>query len=195
MTVEAETPAGARSGSSVMEVSAYKRFALTSEDRSGGGSFRAEAVVVDLPSGPVFVLPTLLGPTGYLGARATEALLPDRKMGSIDGYVAAVTELGSGKRYEATLPRADWPLMVRFRDIGDPTTVEAADPETAGIRRIRLETTADPVTTGVEKRFPPWFLELLHSKARFNGKHSIGVSSHDLADNLSPGAFSTEIGK
>ena len=54
--------------------------------------------------------------------------------------------------YRAELPRADWPLMVRFGDISDPKTVEQVDPDTIGVKRILLETTRDDVTTGIEKR-------------------------------------------
>lgn len=42
--------------------------------------------------------------------------------------------------------------MVRFRDINDPRTVEMVEPEAVGVKRILLEATQDPVTTGIEKR-------------------------------------------
>src|SRR5690348_5600782 len=96
MTVEVETPQGLRTGSSVMEESAYKKIKLTSEEHSGGGFTYGEAVVVDLPDGPVFALLTLgLGggeqPLGYI---VTNALVPDMKQADIDAYVAAVRRLG-----------------------------------------------------------------------------------------------------
>lgn len=42
--------------------------------------------------------------------------------------------------------------MVRFGDLNDPKSVKQVDPEAVGVRRIVLETTSDPVTTGIEKR-------------------------------------------
>jgi hypothetical protein len=43
-------------------------------------------------------------------------------------------------------------MMVRFRDLNDPKSVERVDPEAAGVKRIIVETTGDDVTTGIEKR-------------------------------------------
>lgn len=59
---------------------------------------------------------------------------------------------GSWSTRRGEVPRADWPLMVRFRDLGDPTSVERVDPAAIGVKRIVLETTSDEVTTGIEKR-------------------------------------------
>ena len=43
-------------------------------------------------------------------------------------------------------------MFVRFADIADPKSVERIDPQAAGVRRITVETTRDPVTTGIVKR-------------------------------------------
>ena len=94
MTVEIETPQGLRTGSSVMEESAYKKLKLTSEEHSGGGYTLGEAVVVDLPDGPVFALLTLGGGQDPLGYAVTNALVPDMKQADIDAYVATVRKLG-----------------------------------------------------------------------------------------------------
>jgi hypothetical protein len=168
MTVEIETPQGLRTGSSVMEEGAYKKLKLTSEEHGGGGYTHGEAVVVDLPDGPVFALLTLGDGQQPLGYIVTNALAPDMKLADIDAYVATVGKLGrpwSGS-VKADLPRLrdigaqfrenryenGWPVMVRFRDIKVPKSVERVDPAKIGVKRIWVETTSDPVTRGIEKR-------------------------------------------
>lgn len=155
MTVEVETPQGVKTGSGVMKVTAYKIATLTSEEKPGGGGLTGEAVIVDLTSGPLFILLKMPRSGKNLGAAVTLALAPDTADSDIDGYVAAVRKLGgwSGNA-KAELPRADWPMMVRFRDIGDPKSVEKVDPEVIGVTRIVVETTSDSVSTGIEERVP-----------------------------------------
>jgi hypothetical protein len=153
MTVEVETPEGVRTGSSVYEVSGRRSVALTSEESKGSVSVRGEALVVDLPGGPLFV--TLKMPVAgqTLAGPATRALAPDTKRGDFDALMAAVGKLGGMfASARADLPRKDWPLMVRFRDIADPASVVEVDPEVAGVRRIIIETTSEDVTTGISER-------------------------------------------
>jgi len=159
MTVVVETPQGLKTGSSVMQVTAYKTAALTPEEKQGGGGLSGQAVVVDLPSGSLFVLLKMPQAGGSLGAAATLALLPDTQRGNIDAYIAAVKTLGGWfADYKADLPRKDWPIMVRFRNINDPKSMQTIDPETIGVKRIWLETTSDMMTTGIEKRVP-WLIK------------------------------------
>ena len=42
-------------------------------------------------------------------------------------------------------------MMVCFRDIHDPASVERVDPYEVGVERIALETTTAAVTVGIEK--------------------------------------------
>ena len=52
------------------------------------------------------------------------------------------------------------PLLVRFRDLNDPKTVERIDPRDlatsfgleVGLKRATIEVVHDPLTTGIEKR-------------------------------------------
>ena len=152
MTVEVQTPEGLKTGSSVMEVVAGKGIAVG--DSSGVSSaIRGEAVAVDLLGGPIFVLLTLPDAGGSLQGHIREALLDDPS-DSPDGVIADVARLGRGVagEYQGDLPRDKWPMMVRFRDIADPKSVERVEPEAIGVTRIRLETTRDPVTMAIEKR-------------------------------------------
>jgi hypothetical protein len=53
---------------------------------------------------------------------------------------------------------------VRFKDEKDPKTVEAVDPANLAasfgdgvrLKRVTIETTTDPVTTGIERRLPKY---------------------------------------
>jgi hypothetical protein len=190
MTVEVETPGGLKTGSSVMEVYADKHAALTSEEGSGftSGLLRAEALVIELPDGPVFALLTRASDSRAFGGEMTEALA---QMGHADDwkpYMAAVKRLGGENGIKADLPREDWPMMVRFRDLNDPKSVEQVDPDTIGVKRIALETTSDDVTTGIEKRLG-WLTTL--KGGYLNG----ATTARNAGLGLAAGNFSTEIGK
>jgi len=193
MTVEAETPQGVVTGSSVYEVTAKKLVRLTSEERAGSGGTRGQALILDLPSGPVFV--TLKMPVAghHLGIRATKALLPATRSGDIDANLAAVDKLGSWfADYKAELPREDWPLMVRFGDINDPSSVERVEPGSRGIKRIFLETTSDDVSVGIEKKLA-WLRDAWRRLDHRGGVDFSGNSS--LAKQVTHGDFSTELPK
>lgn len=169
MTVEADTPQGVQTGSSVMEVRVSRGMAIG--DNSGvSSSLRGEAVVVDLPDGPIFALLKLPDAGPPLQEVVSDALTGEHAK-STDGIMQQFGKLGSTwfSEYKADLPRrrdigislredgaddSNWPMMVRFRDLNDPKSVEAVDPEAVGVKRIRLETTGDDVTTGLKKRLP-----------------------------------------
>lgn len=75
MTVEVATPQGLRTGSSVYEVVAEQNNTRLLADKHAGGTItRGEAVVVDLPSGPLFVLNK--GVRETLGGVVTYILAP-----------------------------------------------------------------------------------------------------------------------
>jgi hypothetical protein len=65
-------------------------------------------------------------------------------------------------------PPGAWPMLVRFRDIRDPKSVEPVDPEHLDrsfgpgvtLRRFTVELTDDSVTTGIEKRLA-WVKNML----------------------------------
>jgi hypothetical protein len=193
MTVEAETPQGVVTGSSVYEVTAKKLVRFTSEERAGSGGTRGQALVLDLPNGPVFVTLRMPVAGDDLGDRATFALLPETRRGDIESYVGAVGKLGSWfAEHKAELPREDWPVMVRFGDINDPSTVERVEPGSMGIKRILLETTSDNVSVGIEKKLA-WLREAWR---RLDHRGSVDFSGNtSLAKQVTHGDFSTELPK
>ena len=152
MTVEVNTPQGMKTGSSVIE--AFASIGPRIGDVSGkSGGLKGEAVVVDLPDGPVFILLTLPDAGGSLDGVVTVALDPRAAGNARTDYRDAVARLGGWfGGAKADLPRDNWPMFVRFADINDPKSVERIDPQAAGVRRITVETTRDPFTTGIVKR-------------------------------------------
>lgn len=188
MTVEVQTPQGLQTGSSVMEVVAAKGIAIG--DSSGVTSaIVGEAVVIDLPDGPIFVLLSLPDAKGSLQGYVRTALLDDPSE-TPDGVIADVARLGRGgeREYKGDLPPDVWPMMVRFGDIADPRTIQRVDPVAVGVRRIALETTREPVTTGIEKRLGwlPTVYETLRG-SKFKPK---GIPVGDFKR-----LFSTELGE
>ncbi len=80
-------------------------------------------------------------------------------------------------------------MMVRFRDLNDPKSVEKVDPEAIGVRRITVETTSDDVTTGIEKRLR--WLPTHNGALAYDGQ----MHPNDPEKDLNQDAFSSEIRK
>ena len=154
MTVTARTPEGERRGSAAHEVMAYRAPALTSEERPVRGELRGEAVPLDLPgSYTVFTLLRQEDGRRDLYETVTRALVGKSDPMSDFDLVDAVRSLGGWLgRAEAELPREHWPLMVRFGDLDDPSTVQLVDPESVPIERIVVATTTDDISTEMVKR-------------------------------------------
>ena len=95
------------------------------------------------------------------------------------------------------LAPGDLPLLVRFRDINDPKTVERVDPNDLAasfgpgvyLKRATVEITRDPVTTGIVKRLS-WLAPLRSRGASLDGDTSVARSSNALANVLWPRKFS-----
>lgn len=163
LTLEAETPEGLRSGSSVVEVT----FAQQSPFDSGvvwSRSFRGEATAVDLGArGVLFAL--LTGDP----ARPRSLGVPDQMIGRFPmvGQTLAAGEQGAAQldaairlRPRREIPLDQAPLLVRFRDIADPMTVERVDPNDLGasfgpgvrLVRVTIEITDSNVTEAIRDK-------------------------------------------
>ncbi len=145
---------GVHSGSAVYEVLSEKnRFRLLADETAGGSLLTGEALVIETPTGPIFVLLKPVDENRTLLSEVTHALAPDIPKGGHDNFWKAVSRLGGrSKAYEAELPRASWPLIVRFGNIAESASVEVVDPDEPGIRRMVVQTTQDPVTVGLKQR-------------------------------------------
>jgi hypothetical protein len=157
MTVYVDTPAGPRSGSSVIEVTTAPPGPLSNS--AFRRQVRGEAVAVDLPGGTLFALlrtPTEESAAGSYAGHAYSAVLPK-------GYDwrTGVKTL-QRQTSPAELSAEYLPKFVRFRRPGDVTSVEAIDPADlstsfgAGVRlnRVTIQITHDAVTSTIRRRLP-----------------------------------------
>lgn len=169
ITVEVETPAGLRSGSSVVETEVRKG---KSWGDASGTTFKleGEAVAVDLPGGrTLFALLRGGGDTqGDAAAYQTRLLYEALNAGAAASVPVEVEGMNvmqaraAAKSAEVSLilPEKLYPMLVTFADNSDPKSVERVAPAllaaTFGpgvrLRRITVEVTDDDVTTGIEKR-------------------------------------------
>jgi hypothetical protein len=150
MTVEVETPQGVKSGSSVYQVRAMNRSDIGSETGKREWLVDGQALVIDMPDGrPIFVLMTT--------EDASINDLAQMSMKTLDpafhnDIVESAGRLGGRSTHSGEVARQYYPLMVRFGDLNDLTSVEKVDPAVIGVKRIMLETTSDDVTTGINQR-------------------------------------------
>ena len=170
VTVTVDTPDGVSTGSSVIEYKFKRQLIVLPEGSKYSVHMRGEAVAVDLPGNQTLFallkqdgtrdIGDLIGNTLYPHGR--EHGEPQRKAG--DPPVTMNRYLVIGDR---TLPESGYPLLVRFRDIKDPKSVEKVDPDNlaasfgkgVSLASISVEVTDDPVTMGIEKRLS-WLPEI-----------------------------------
>ena len=169
LTVEVETPAGLRSGSSVIEVTAGE---VRSTLGGAGVDVRGEAAAVDLPGGQtLFALLRYEDHGGWAGDAMFDVVpYPSDKSIPIDDRFGAHVQAVIADRTLHVVPRTTknvsdkdvsaYPMLVRFGDIRDPKSVALVNPDDlaasfgAGyrLRRMTVQRTDDPVTVGIEKR-------------------------------------------
>jgi hypothetical protein len=198
LTIEVDTPQGLRTGSGVIERSTI----LTPVWGVGpqtDGRVRGEAIPIDLPNGQtIFALLGGPGKANYAWDLPGRLFLKSITKREFRGKGRTFYDLKKQNDFlmatkpGATLTGDDLPLLVRFKDIGDPLSVESVDPgnfaQSLGngysLRRVTLRVTDEPVTSGIIKRLP-WLDQLktgILDGAQFTTKR-------DLANNLSAGSF------
>ena len=161
LSLEIETPEGVASGSGVLEVRAVDAKGI--DGRLPPSSTVGEAVVVDL------------GRRGSLFALLKRDYRQDQRSGELSADVTLRAANKDQRKYVRSVPLArdiaategvievladELPMLVRFRNIADPATVERVNPdyldvsfgEGVAFRSATIEITSDPVTTGIEKR-------------------------------------------
>lgn len=149
MTVEVDTPQGLVEGFAVREV----RFSKMANDGNYGIA-RGEAVAVDLPNGAV-LFALLTGASGNADHAGQDIW---HMMKHVEDDTIELWPNGP----KDTKPRIGQPapMLVTFGDMDDPTSVVRIDPddlaasfgEGYSLKRITLQITDEPVTTGIEKR-------------------------------------------
>jgi hypothetical protein len=197
ITVETTMTAGSVAGSSVIQIIAEEgAIAIGESGVQAGVGLAGQAIVIERANGPLFVL--LSKPTGYdsIAGEIVDALAPIPNVDKYSYYSRAKqlsAAADSGLKVE--LPSFQWPKMVRFRNLNDPKSIELVDSASSGIKHIWLEPTASPLSTGIEKRFPPWFVEYYKADFYFDGVRQHGNSNTPwpLSGQLGPGSFATNI--
>lgn len=168
LTVEVETHEGLRSGASVIEV-------RQNIGRSGSSPLhsqiyrhaKGEAVAVDLPGGKTLFALLRSDSDVEWAAQVMHLLAPQIQGETSQDSFDNVLLIKGKVEVPRTFPRVAWiptrsayPMMVVFGDPTDPTSVTKVDPddlaatfgEGVKLKRVTVELTDDPVSTGIEKR-------------------------------------------
>lgn len=160
-------------------------------------TLKGEAVAIDL--GEKGVLFSLLGGSGGTDAQ-TMFLQEFMYSGSASKkgieFYKKLQQTGAKKE----LAFDKLPMLVRFKDINDPKTVEKIDPNDLektfgkGVKLVSatLEMTDEGVTNGVEK-WLPWIREY-YSRRLDGDRYGSGDAKNRLANDLASGDFSANMG-
>jgi hypothetical protein len=202
VTVEVDDGGTVRTGSGVWSFALEKSaLPLASPYNS---RFRGEAIPVDLPGrGTLFALVdgVRMYPENLFGDMGRSRTGPPRYSDRIEDLRHIQTMIGV--RADLVCVNPPWlgvrcPTLARFGDIRLPVTVEEVDPGnlTASfgpkvrLKRVSIQITDDPITTGIQKIIP-WLPEYYDKRLDGNryGKNTL------FSNSLSSGSFSTEIRK
>ena len=205
LTIEVDTPQGLRTGSSVAEVHTTKQGTWNIDSPGVINSVVfGEAVAVDLPNGQTLfavlsdnwsmhigrAFEASVPPTGVIDLRArTKAMRADRALRTLPDW-------SDSKRTRNDPGIRIYPLLVRFRDIADPASVEevpydnlaASFGEGYALRRMTVQRTRDRITTGIEQRLP-WLEDLRNRHVRLNGSMSGAIMNDEPSNTLSASSF------
>lgn len=207
LTVEVDTPEGLETGSSVIEVK-------QTLGRAGGAPassqiytrMRGEAVAVDLPGGRTLFALLRSDNNSQWAGTIVSALTPQTVGSGGEARFDGVLRLKGEKEVPRRYPRAPrlsaYPMLVTFGDIDDPTSVAKVDPddlaatfgEGVELKRITVQLTDAPVTTGIEKRLG-WLRPYGEKHGALKPSGSSFLSDATPINLVSPNDFSTELYK
>jgi hypothetical protein len=202
LTVTVETPAGDVSASSVSQVSWRKQW-IRWDGMGWYYDLTGEAVVVEVTPGRyLFALLTGAGTTEYMGLVAA-ASIAGRELQWIDG--ALFDEVRDRRDRAArviTVPEDQYPMLVAFDDIANPTSVKLVDPADLAasfgpgvrLKSVTLEVTDEAVTEGAVEAVLEWLNEIRPNQLDGQKYETLGAK-YPLANSLGVGWFSTEVGK
>lgn len=162
IAAEVDTPEGMKTGFAVHETTVHKSSVDLGElSPKQSSNTRGEAVAVDLPGAQtLFVLVPGEGAViNALTQNDTGAWI-DKAMQILDGDIPAGPQNIRFSKPENYNKSKEYPLLVRFRDINDPKSVELVQPDDlaasfgAGVklRRLTVEVTDEDVTVGIRER-------------------------------------------
>lgn len=206
LTATVSTPAGERSGYSVIEV------AMSRTSRKF--DVRGEAVAVDLPAGQtLFVLLRSATDADWAAWALNAVPTPERdvqvkgteeRIAQIDRWVAYLkADRGVHPIWTPEpphkVPGLSVPYMVRFRNVADPKSVELVDPndlaEAFGrgfaLKSLTMQMTDEVFAEKIKERFS-WWKRYKYQHFDESSTISDDLRNPSLAAHLSSGSFSTE---
>lgn len=165
MTVEVDTPQGVKSGSAVHEQIVTKSNVDVGDNSAKRGIYtRGEAVAVDLPGGQTLFA---LIPNSELAQSVLDPAWKNDWVESARRIKSGVTPdaplaMTPGKSADRFARPIGYPLLVRFANADDPTTVEVVNLDNLAasfgpgvrLRRITLQLTDDGLTEGIKEKLP-----------------------------------------
>ncbi|MEQ5786461.1 Hsp20/alpha crystallin family protein [Erythrobacter sp. NFXS35] len=167
LTVEVETPEGVKTGSSVIAVQqTLVRSGAVPANQAVERRVRGEAVAVDLP-GDKTLFALLRSDNDPDWASMVYVLLAPQENKAFEDALDDVLEITGERTLPRTWPadlwipeRSAYPMLVTFGDPADPTSVAKVDPDDLAasfgdgvrLKRITVELTDDPITSGMRKR-------------------------------------------
>ncbi|MGY8972388.1 MAG: hypothetical protein ACKVGV_01980 [Sphingomonadales bacterium] len=168
LTVEVETPEGLKTGSSVIEVKQrLVRAGSSPANMAVERRVRGEAVAVDLPGGRALFALLRSDNNVDWASYVMQTLAPHSESETFAQQLDNMLLLEGEIVLPRTFPpvghleeRSAYPMLVTFGDLDDPTSVEEVDPddlaatfgEDVSLKRITVQVTDDPVTSGIERR-------------------------------------------
>jgi hypothetical protein len=201
LTVEVDTPEGLKTGSSVIEVKQrLVRAGSNPANIAVERRVRGEAVAVDLPGGRTLFALLRSDNNVEWASYVMQTLAPHIDSETFAQQLDNMLLLEGEMVLPRTFPpvghleeRSAYPMLVTFRDLDDPTSVEEVDPddlavtfgEGVSLERITVQITDDPVTTGIEKRLD-WLSE--YPEPRLDPEYR-GSTNPNLSQSLWHGDF------
>jgi hypothetical protein len=198
LTLEVEIDGKPVAGSGVIQVKQFDTAAVLRSTGGAGAEVNGEAIILDLGRrGLVFGLlrGATLGLSEEWGPRSLLLRVFGDVFGSETGPLPRIRIL-QRERPRRELPPTYLPMLVHFRDVNDPKSIEQLDPTNFGatlgpgivLRRAMIEITDDPITTGIEARLP-WLSGLRKGGALDGSRFS---ANNSLESNLGYLSFKRE---
>jgi len=188
ITAEVQTPDGIVSGSSVIRRSLTHQDSnlLPPEARGASLGLSGEAVVVEVMPGRYFFVLLEDLPNPF------EVFFPGEAPVEVASRYETLREMRE-------LARDQYPLLVAFTDINDPTTVRKVDPDNlaatfgpgVSLKRITLEITDEEVTKGKVDALLPW-LGSYYGKKLDGRRYETIEAENRFANSLGAGDFDTK---
>ena len=195
MTVEVDTPAGPRSGSTVREIKYVPNIPLLTASQFSTRQ-RGEAVAVDLPGDETLFV--LMDTEGHETIRAGFGQGQETDVKKLLDQASADHQVHVYPSRAALRARnIAYPRMVRFRDLADPLSAEWIAPDDlaasfgpgTSLRRITLQIVNEPITNAIPRRLP-WRKNF--PKQMLSGDRFEEFTKKEAAAHLSAFSFSTE---